>query len=134
MPRAELSKNSKYYIPAYLYKECVYFCLQYPEWVKELRAAPDVKGVRYDRERVQTSREKDATADAAMRRYAIQKKKDLVDDTIAEAVPEGLRAWVLQGVTSTVSVWALIARGMPCEKKTYYKYRRIFFYELSKKR
>ena len=47
------NKNSKYYIPAYLYKECVYYCLQYPEWVKELNSAPKVSAVQYDREKVQ---------------------------------------------------------------------------------
>ena len=134
MSRPELSKNSKYYVPAYLYKECVYYCLQYPEWVKELNSAPNVSAVRYDREKVQATGEKDATAAAAMRRYVIQKKKDLVDKTIVETVPVQLREWILKGVTSDCSVEKMESDGMPCSRNTYYKYRKAFFYALSLKK
>lgn len=134
MPRAELSKTSKYYIPANLYKQCVYFCRQYSDWEKELSAAGDPSGaIRYDKDRVQTSGDYDSTSTIAIRRHIIGKKKKLVDDTIAEVVPAILAPWVLFGVTSDQSFWDLQAKGMPCGRKMYLRLRREFFYALAQK-
>ena len=134
MTRTELSKKSEYYIPAALYKQCEYFCRQYPDWVKELATAADPSAaIRYDREKVQTSGDYDSTAELAMRRHSIAVKKQMVDDAIAATVPKALREYVLIGVTRKVTVWWLISMGMPCGKNMYYKLRRAFFYELSRR-
>lgn len=133
MTRTELSQKSKYYIPANLYKQCVYFCRQYPEWALELRTDTQVKGIDYQKEKVQTGGGQDQTQTAALRRYEVARKKKLVDDTIAEAVPEDLREWLLIGVTTDCTIWELLERGLPVSHNTFYKYRRAFFYSLSKK-
>jgi len=41
MPRNELSKKSKYYLPKEEYLTVKHFCLQYPAWEAELDALPD---------------------------------------------------------------------------------------------
>lgn len=136
MPRAELSTNSKWYIPKNLYKQCVYFCRQYPDWDAELKAASDSLGaIEYDKDRVQTSGDGDSTAVIAMRRYVIAKKKQLVDDAISETVKDVpmMAGWLLLGVTIDTNYWQLRDKGMPFGKNAYYDARRRFFYELSKK-
>lgn len=126
-------KTSKYYVPGEVFLTTVHFCRQYPLWVSELAAAPDAsKGVSYDRDRVQTSTQGDSTADLAMRRQMITRKKELVDDT-AHEIAGPLDRWLIMGVGNGLTYFQLHDRGIPCGKDLYYDLRQKFYYELSKK-
>lgn len=129
--RAELSKKSKYYVPKNLYRECLYFCRQYNEWVRELSEYETLKGIVYDRDKIQTGELGDSTAISAMRRYSLERKKNLVDCALSESAPAFVIPWLKMGVTTDMSVWQLEAKGMSINRKTYFKYRRIFFFNLS---
>ena len=78
--------NSKYYIPKETFLTAVHFCKQYPLWLAELSTAPNSnKGVSYERDVVQTSNQSDTTAEMAVKRAEMSRKKELVD-RIAEEV------------------------------------------------
>ena len=134
MGRPALSESNKYYVPKNLYRQCLYFCRQYPEWVIELSTDESAnRGVSYEKDRVQTSEIGDSTSVIAMRRHIIEKKKKMVDDALEETVPAMLIPWVRLGVTTDISGWVLEEKGMPCSHNTYFKYRRKFFWNLSQK-
>ena len=128
-----LSTNNKYYLPKETYLTAFHFSLQYPQWVQELNTLPDSgSAIQYDKDKVQTSNTYDANAELAMRRYEIEKKKKLVDDTARE-VCERLQEWIILGVCYGLTFWQLKDKGMDCERDRYYQLRRRYYYELAKK-
>lgn len=128
-----LSKNNKYYLPKETFLTVIHYCKQYPEWEAELNACTDtVKAVAYDKDRVQTSLDSDATADLAIRRATISRKKDMVDKT-AEEVGGMMYKWLILGVCFDTPYYQLKQRGIPCGKDMYYNLRRKFYYEIAKK-
>lgn len=125
-------KTSKYYVPGEVYLTTVHFCRQYPLWMQELETEPDTsKGISYDKERVQSSSQYDATSDIAMRRQMIAQKKKLVDDT-AEAVAGIMSQWIILGVSHGLTYYQLKQQGIPCGKNMYYALRQRFYYEISR--
>ena len=63
------NKNSKYWIPTEDFRTALHWSLRYPLWVAELSMEPDTsQAIRYDKERVQTSGNYDATVEMAIRR------------------------------------------------------------------
>jgi hypothetical protein len=131
--RAELSKKSKYYVPKNLFRECLYFCRQYPEWVRELSEYETLKGIDYGKDKIQAGETGDSTAVIAMRRYTLERKVNLVEMSLRESAPAFVIPWLKIGVTTEMSVWQLEAKGMSINRKTYFKYRRVFFFNLSQK-
>jgi hypothetical protein len=126
------TKKSKYFVPAETYLTTVHYCRQYPLWKQELETEPDTsKGISYDKERVQSSNQYDATSDIAMRRQMIGRKKQLVDDTAA-LVGGPMAEWIILGVAHGLTYYQLQQRGMPCGKNMYYGLRQRFYFELSK--
>ena len=65
-----------------------------------------------------------------MRRYMLEKKKKLVEDTAREVAPE-IYDYLILGVAYGWTFWQLQAKGMPCGKRQFYERRRRFYYELS---
>lgn len=128
-----LSEKNEFYLPKEEFLTVLHFALQYPNWVQELRTEPDTsKAITYDEERVQTSGGYDACSETAMRRYMLEKKKKLVEDTAREVAPE-IYDYLILGVAYGWTFWQLQAKGMPCEKDTYYNRRRKFYHLLAKK-
>lgn len=127
------TEKSKYYVPKETYLMVVHWCHQYPAWVDELNALADAgKAITYDQERVQTSGGYDSTADLAIRRAEISRKKDMVDET-AEEVAGNLYKWLILGVCHDYPYHQLETCGIPCGKDLYYQIRRRFYYEMAKK-
>lgn len=94
---------------------------------------PDTsKAITYDGEKVQTSGGYDACSETAMRRYMLEKKKKLVEDTAREVAPE-IYDYLVLGVAYGWTFWQLQAKGMPCEKDMYYDRRHKFYYLLAQK-
>lgn len=128
-----LSEKNEFYLPKEEFLTALHFALQYPNWVQELRTEPDTsKAITYDEERVQTSGGYDACSETAMRRYMLEKKKKLVEDTVREVAPE-IYDYLLLGVAYGWTFWQLQAKGMPCEKDMYYDRRHKFYYLLAQK-
>lgn len=126
------TERSKYYVPKEVYLTVIHFCRQYPLWVAELETEPDAsKAITYDRERVQTSNQYDATSEIAMHRHMIAKKKEIID-RISSDVAGDMAQWLRLGVCYGLTFPDLEIRGIPCVDKTYYRMRKRFYYEVSK--
>ena len=130
--RNYLPHYAKYGIPQPRYNELRNFCLQYPLWVAELNTVADNRSIRYDMERVQSSGNSDFVADTAIRRAEISRKKDGVDN-VAKMVAGDLAQWIISGVCYDQTYYQLAQQGIPCGKDMYYKLRREFYYEMSKR-
>jgi hypothetical protein len=125
-------KDSKYFVEKETFLTVLHYCRQYPLWLAELDAVgTPIRGISYDKDAVQTSPDYDATAELAMRRTAISRKKDVIDKC-ARRVAGDLSEWLIMGVSHGLTFYQLYERGMPCSRNTYYSIRRKFYYEMSK--
>jgi len=128
-----LSKDSKYYVEKELYLTTVHFCRQYPAWIAELSVEPDTsKAITYDKERVQSSNQYDATSEVAIRRADLARKVKLVEDTAA-AIAGSMDKWLLLGVCHGMTYYQLQERGIPCGKDLYYMMRRKFYHAMAQR-
>lgn len=128
-----LSEKNKYFIPKETFLMVIHYCKQYPMWEQELGTTLDQsKAIRYDRDRVQTSGDYDPTAEPAIKRAEIARKKKTVDE-VAQSVAGSMYKWLLLGVCYDMPYFALRQRGMPYGKNMYYDKRRRFYYEMSQK-
>ena len=127
-------KTSKYWVEPEIFDNVVTFCRCYPLWVKELQTLPDgSRAIRYDKDKVQSSGDYDATAELAMKRVGIEQKVNLIETTAQMASSE-LWEWIIKGVTSKdYTVQDLIAQGMPAGKDLYSQKRAYFYYLISKR-
>lgn len=127
-------KRGSWFTEGPYYKAAVYWCLQYPLWKKELSSLTDTsKGIRYDKDKVQTSGNFDSTAELAMRRVEIESKIHLLESTAKLVMPE-CPEYMIRGVTEDgVRVENLIAAGMPFCKNTYLLKRQQFYHLISKR-
>lgn len=131
MPRYELSKDSKYYLPKETYLTVRHYCRQYPSWEAVLSTDPDTsRAITYDVPRVQTSGDSDPASEIAIKRAEIARKKKLVDDAVREAAPE-IERFLKLGVCYGMSEWDLEGMGMPCGKDLYYDRMRKFYWILA---
>jgi len=130
-----LSEGNKYYLPKHTYFACIHYAMQYRDWVAMLTADRDTRGaIRYDKDKIQTSNDYDSTSETAMRMVEIQRKVDMIDDTIAKACDgSNLDKWMRLGVCYGFNYFQLKEENIPCGKNMYYDIRQRFYYELSKK-
>lgn len=125
--------NSKYYLPKEVFLTTVHFCRQYPYWLTELDLIFDARqGIAYDKDRVQSSNNYDSTSDMGMRRAAMSRKIDLINDAAREVAGHQFK-WLILGCCYGRPYYQLRHDGIPCGKNMYYQWRRRFYYELSQK-
>lgn len=128
--KTELSKKNQHYVSKHRYLELKHFCLQYPEWVEELREIDGMVGrgggeIKGDRQA------SDPTAYAVMRRMILQKNIDLVRRAVQET-DSSLFYWLFLAVTEERSYTYLKEiKGIPCSRDTFYRRYREFFYVIS---
>lgn len=128
-----LSENNKYYLPKETYLTAIHYSLQYPIWDAELKTVANTgTGIRYDKERVQTSIDSDPTAEAAIKLEEVAHKINLIDDAI-KMTAKGMDYWLRLGVCYGLTFEQLKGKDLPCERKLYYQIRRHYYYELSKR-
>lgn len=128
-----LSQKNEYHLPKETFLMVIHFCKQYPDWERELEVLSDSsKGISYDQERVQATNDSDPTSDLAVKRAAISRKKDMIDQ-VAKEVGGSLWEWLILGACYDHPYYYLAQRGIPCGKDLYYKIRRQFFFEIAKK-
>lgn len=120
----------KYGISGKRYKELCGFCEQYPEWKKQLKYSNDtVKSIEVTDMPI-THNNSDATWNLVMRRYELEKKCALIENTARQAGND-LSQYVIKSVCYEVPVSYLIAyEEMPLGKSAFYEMRRHFFYLL----
>lgn len=127
-----LSPKNKYYIPKEDYLTAIHYSLRYPLWVAEVEDARDTStGIRYDKDRVQTSPSGDMVYNAATRAIELSKKVDMIDSIIGQCA-EGMDYFLRLGVCYGLTFDQLKQRDMPCERDMYYRIRQRYYYELSR--
>lgn len=127
------SKDSKYWVPVEDFKTALHWSLRYPLWVAELALEPDTaQAIRYDLDKVQTSKMGSQTEDTAIRRDELRRKKELLENTVRAIAPE-IYSYLLLGVTQGRTFYQLQEEGMPCGKNYFIERRQQYYYEISKK-
>ena len=136
MPRHEsktLSTKNEYYLSRNKYLELYYFCRQYDDWKKEYESLGSVQAFRYE-EKIKSPDPSDPTFNIAARRLELFHKMELVEQTAIEANPE-LARFILMNVTEGAGFNYIDNRFIvPCCEKSFYKFRRRFFFLLARKR
>lgn len=132
MPRRELSKKSKYWLPAEEYATAYHYARRYPLLEAELKTIGSIQGLSYEGEAVQTSSCGDPTEAAGIRRAEISRKMEVVQTAAAEAAPD-IAEFLMLGVAYGLTFYQLAERGIPCGKNYYYEHRRKFYWLLAKK-
>lgn len=128
-----LSAKNKYYIPKEEFLTVLHYCKQYPLWVAELETSPDTsRAIVYDKDRVQTSGDFNPVESIAIRRHAMEMKRQELEE-VAHSVAPDLYDWLILGVCYGMTYYQLYQRGIPCGKDMYYDRRRRFYYEMSKR-
>ena len=127
------STKNKYYIPKEDYLTAIHYSLRYPLWLAELNDAEDTStAIRYDLDKVQTSPSANTVFNAAEKSIALREKIELIDGLIAMCA-EGMEHFLRLGVCYGLTFDQLKIKGLPCEKDMYYRIRRRYYYELSRR-
>ncbi len=126
----EVSKKNKWHIPKYRSLELKYFCLQYPEWVREYARLSEsaygrgnyISGIKHQIEYI------DKTSDIAIKLSNLNSKISLVEK-IAKMSDSEIGEYILKGVTSGIPFVKLkTIFDIPCERDMYYdRYRKFFW-------
>ena len=125
--------GGKYYLPKETYLTVMHYCRQYPLWLQMLDIEFDARhGIAYDHDKVMSSNGSDSTSTLGIRRAEASKKKDIIED-VAKNTANGMSTWLILGCCYNMTYIQLKTYGIPCGKDLYYKLRRKFYYEMSKK-
>lgn len=133
--RPEVSKKNKYWISKHRYYELKHFCMQIPEWKKELAALDGYKSESKVIDISQTGVDESSVEKTAIKREEIRKRLRMISEAVllTDEV-NGLGNFVLGGVINNLPYDKLNARlemAIPCSRDEYYEYYRKFFYILS---
>ncbi len=124
--------EKKYKISKYRFKELYYFCLQYNDWMKEIRENRMLSSIEQGEGKVNNIGR--PTENAGLRNADLTERVKLIEQTAIEAAPD-IYQYILLAVTNEGYSFNYLKmmKGMPCEKDKFYDRRRKFFYLLSKK-
>lgn len=129
--RADISKNNPYHIDKHRYYELKHFCLQYPTWKQRLESfsylasKPVVETFNGQNDR------SDRTAELVELRDLYLTRTEIIE-VAASCTDKLLGDYILEAVTNGLSYEKLNARRrVPCNKDTYYKLYRKFFFVLN---
>lgn len=133
--RPQISKKNEYWISKHRYYELKHFCLQYPEWTKELQS---INGfVRNTISAVKTlpnGKVDDPTSKCAIIQIQYKNLIEMVNNS-AKETDIILGNYIFKAVTQGMSYDYLKTNfNIPCCKETYYAMYRRFFWILSNKR
>ena len=132
--KAELSNESPYYIGRHRYYELKHFCLQYPDWKKQLKKLEPPLTTEFIERFHKATQLPNPTERIAIMRTALEECCMQVEKA-ALAADQELAKWILAGVTEGRSFENLeTTMDIPCSRDTYYDRYRKFFWILSKNR
>lgn len=126
------SKKSEYYLPPKQYMFAVSYALMRDEWKAEIRSLENqARAIRYDKDKVQSHSDYNATERAAFEILEIQKKVDNIDKTIEE-VSEGLDAYIKLAVCNGFTYTQLTTGRyhMPLNHIAFGKIKHKFYWTL----
>ena len=126
--------EKKYNISKHRFRELYYFCLQYQEWLDELKyKTDDVSSIGITN--MPTSHNTNSNVERlALRRAQLEEKCKILEQTAIEA-DETLYQYIIKAVTNEgVSYnYLKMVMNIPCCKNVWYDRRRKFYYLLSEK-
>ena len=126
--------EKKYNISKHRFRELYYFCLQYQEWLDELKyKTDDVSSVGITN--MPTSHNTNSNVERlALRRAQLEEKCKILEQTAIET-DETLYQYIIKAVTNEgVSYnYLKMIMNIPCCKNVWYDRRRKFYYLLSQK-
>lgn len=128
----------KYSISSNRYRELKYFCYQYADWNREIEAlGQDIrpKGIAYDEVQGRTNKAGSPTEAVAVRIQTLEENVRMLEDAAKEASGD-LWTYILLYVTNPDINFRYLemVNGIPCSRRSFYNYRRKFFYYLDKKK
>lgn len=132
--KPELSARSKYWIPRHRYYELKHFCLQYPEWKKQIAVLKFKMEAGGDVGTVSGSKKLHSrpTENLGITLGELSGKVSMVERTCMEADRE-LWEFLLEAVTHGYSYVRLKTLcDIPCERDMFYDRYRKFFWLLDK--
>lgn len=132
--KSELSNKSKWAISKHRYLELYHFCLQYPEWQRQLREIDILRSVMVDVPASKDLNWIDPTSELVIKRSLIFERIELIERMAREAEKD-LASYILLAVTRDLTYSQIKARlDIPCGKDMFYDRRRKFFWLLDKER
>ena len=132
--KPELSTDNPYHIGRHRYYELKHFCLQYPEWKKQIKMLEPPLTVEFIERFQRASELPNPTERIAIMRSSLE-ECCLQVERAALATDQELSRWILAGVTEGRNYENLdTTMGIPCSRDTYYDRYRKFFWILSKSR
>lgn len=132
--RSEVSRDNPYWIPRQRYFELKHFCMQYGDWLKELRSIELTHGNAIEMI-VNNGEFNDPVYKAAEKRERYLTWLNIVEQAVRNTTPSvTLGELLLEGIVKGISYDKLEANegGMPCSKDAFYNLYRKFFFELDK--
>ena len=126
--------EKKYNISKHRFRELYYFCLQYQEWLDELKYKTDDVGS-VEITNMPTSHNNNSNVERlALRRAQLEEKCKILEQTAIET-DETLYQYIIKAVTNEgISYnYLKMVMNIPCCKNVWYDKRRKFYYLLSRK-
>ena len=135
MPNVRPLNEEKYQISKRRFCELYNFCLQYNEWMEELKYKTNTVGGIVITDMPRGCEKSDPTQALAVRRAELQRKCNLIRQTAKEADSE-IFPYIIKAVTNEGISYNYLREfmDMPCGKDLYYNRRRMFFWLLSNKK
>lgn len=133
--RPQISEKNEYWISKHRYYELKHFCLQYPEWTKELQSINGfVSNTISTVKTLSSGLVDDPTSKCAIIRVYYKNLIEMVNSS-AKETDIILGNYIFKAVTQGMSYDYLKTNfNIPCCKETYYAMYRRFFWILSNKR
>lgn len=134
MNKRELNLE-KYGISGKRYKELSGFCEQYPEWMSNLKRLKNPgERISFSGVRVQETQGKGRKEENEDRKEELESKCHIVEN-VARQASQDLQQYLIKSVCYEEPFWYLRdIMGIPCCQRTFYDYRRYFFYLLDREK
>lgn len=129
--RSELSRKNKYWIPKFRYLELKNFCLQYPDWKRELN---EISFLKTKSEISPPGNFSNPTEQLALKRMKLEENINLINSIAAEA-DQSISKWLIKGITENLTYEYLKYQlDLPAGRDLYYDRYRRFFWILDQKK
>lgn len=130
--RSEISRRKEHWLPKHRQLELVHFCLQYPEWKRQLSLMDGYSsGVNLSEHIPSGNGYVSSPVERIVeRRFELQEKMNMIECAAKDAAID-LWPYLLRGVTEGMGYDRL---DVPCCKDVYYEIYRRFFWLLDKAR
>lgn len=134
--RPELSEKNKWWISKHRYYELRHFCLQYREWMEQIRSVDSLPNTStYVVEKITVGQVSDPTVDAVQLRGRLEAKVRLVEQAAYETCQHQFwYTFLVKAVTEGLSYDILSAQFgiMPVSRNEWYELYQKFFWVLDK--